>query len=352
MRWRESAALLAGTAATVAGIGLTLIRVLKLGSTRGDVPGLILLAAGIALLVVGTVWLFRGVRRWRRLLAIPAALLWIYYVILPLTVAVYVTHPPPTEVGSRTPGDLGRPYRDVTVPTEDGVRLSGWYLPSSNGAAVVALHGSGETRSGVLEHAVRLAEPGFGVLALDARGHGGSGGTAMDWGWYGTLDVRAGVSFLAGQPEVDPARIGVLGLSMGGEEALTAAAEDPRIRAVVAEGATIRAFSDRHSVPAPALSRWLSTPHWWVQYAAADMMTAARQPIALREAVRRIAPRPVLLIAGTPLEADFSRGYASVAPASTQLWLLPEAGHTRALATHPEEWVERVTVFLDRALGP
>lgn len=351
MRWKASAALLAGTAATVAGIGLTLIRVFKLGPTWGDVPGLILLAAGIALLVVGTVWLLRSVRGWRRLLAIPVALLWIYYVMLPLTVAVYVTHPPPTLVGSRTPENSGRPYRDVIVPTEDGARLSAWYLPSSNGAAVVALHGSGQTRSGVLEHAVRLAEPGYGVLALDARGHGRSGGVAMDWGWYGTLDVRAGVSFLAMQPEVDPARIGVLGLSMGGEEALTAAAEDPRIRAVVAEGATMRAFSDRHSVPAPALSRWLSTPHWWVQYAAADMMTPAHQPIALREALRRIAPRPVLLIAGTPLEADFTSGYASAAPGSTELWLLPEAGHTRALATRPDEWLQRVTAFLDGALA-
>jgi pimeloyl-ACP methyl ester carboxylesterase len=349
-RIRAVVASLGGTVAVVAGVGLTLIRVIKLGLSWGDVPGLILLAAGVALLVLAAVWFLGPIRRWRKLVGLPVGILWVYYVILPLTVAVYTTHVPPTAVGSRTPGDLGLPYRDVAVTTADGVRLSGWYLPSKNRAAVLMLHGSGETRSGVLQHAVRLAEQGFGVLALDARGHGRSAGTAMDWGWFGPLDAEAGVTFLAEQAEVDPGRIGAVGLSMGGEEALTAAASDARIRAVVAEGVTMRSFSDRHSVPAPMVNRLLSTPHWWLQYAAADLMTRAGQPIALEEAMRRIAPRPVLLIAGTQPEVDFNRAYVAAAPASTELWAVADVGHTRALAAHPRRWVERVTSFLEAAL--
>lgn len=349
-RWRGVVALLVGTAAVVAGIGLTLIRVIKFGVSWADVPGLLLLVAGIGFLILAAVWFLGPIRRWRRLVAIPVGLLWIYYLILPLTVAVYATHVPPSALGTRTPADLGRPYEDIAFPTADGVRLSGWYLPSTNRAAVVMLHGSGETRSSVLEHAVRLAERGFGVLALDARGHGKSGGTAMDWGWYGSLDVAAGVAYLSEQPDVDSARIGAVGLSMGGEEALTAAASDARIRAVVAEGATMRAFSDRRSVPAPTVNRLLSTPHWWLQYAAADLMTSAGQPIALEEAMRRIAPRPVLLIAGTAMEEEYNRAFVSAAPASTELWAEPDVGHTRALAIHPRQWVERVTSFLEGAL--
>ena len=130
--------------------------------------------------------------------------------------------------------------------------LSGWYVPSRNGAAVVLLHGAGSTRSAVLPHAVVLADDGFGVLLYDARGHGRSQGRAMDFGWYGDLDVAAAVDFVAGQAGVEPGRVAALGLSMGGEEALGAAASDPRIRAVVAEGATTRVAGDK---------AWLSDVH-------------------------------------------------------------------------------------------
>ena len=60
---------------------------------------------------------------------------------------------------------------------------------------------------------------GYGVLLLDARGHGDSGGRAMDLGWFGDLDVTAAVDHLAARDDVDPDRIGAVGMSMGGEEA-------------------------------------------------------------------------------------------------------------------------------------
>jgi serine aminopeptidase S33 family len=113
----------------------------------------------------------------------------------------------------------------------DGVQLSGSYIPSRNGAAVLTIPGGGETRDGIFDQAVVVARNGYGVLDLDTRGHGPSQGTPMDFGWFGDLDVAAGISFLSAQEEVDPSRITALGLSMGGEEALTAAATDPRLRA-------------------------------------------------------------------------------------------------------------------------
>ena len=65
----------------------------------------------------------------------------------------------------------------------------------------------------------------------------------MELGWYGDQDVSGAVSFVAAQPDVTTA-IGVIGLSMGGEEAIGAAATDDRIDAVVAEGATDRVSGD------------------------------------------------------------------------------------------------------------
>jgi predicted alpha/beta hydrolase len=154
-----------------------------------------------------------------------------------LFVAVLVTNVPPLAVGDARPSDMGFAYEDVEMRTADGVRLVGWYMPSSNGASVVLRAGAGSVRTDVLDHAAVLARGGYGVLMLEARGHGGSGGNANRWGWYGNLDIGAGISFLRSREDVVDDRIGVVGISMGGEEAIGAAGSDQRIRAVVAEGA-------------------------------------------------------------------------------------------------------------------
>src|SRR5690606_31236702 len=198
-------------------------------------------------------------------------------------------------------------YSDVAFPTADGVTLRGWYVPSTNGAAVVLLHGAGSTRSNVLDHATVLADHGYGVLAFDARGHGGSEGRAMDFGWYGDEDIAAAVSFLVDLPDVDAGRIAAVGMSMGGEEAVGAAAADDRIRAVVAEGAQQRVAADK---------AWLSDeygPAGWLQeqldrltYAATDLLTEARPPIALRDAVAATSAPVLLIAAGDEPDEDHS----------------------------------------------
>ena len=67
----------------------------------------------------------------------------------------------------------------------------------------------------------------------------------------------------------------------------------------------------------------------------------------------RIAPRPVLLIAGG-LEQDevpTNRLYADAGGPGVELWELADTGHTAGLRTHPAEYERRTTAFLDRALG-
>jgi len=136
-------------------------------------------------------------------------------------------------------------------------------VPSRNRAAVVVLHGSGTTRSNVLDQAAVLAKHGFGVLMIDARGHGDSGGDAMDFGWHGDDDVGAAARYLMSRADVDPGRIGAVGLSMGGEEAIGATATNRTLRAVVAEGAIGRVAADLG---------WLSDADYDVLAIAADVM--------------------------------------------------------------------------------
>ncbi|MCO1655396.1 alpha/beta hydrolase family protein [Pseudonocardia humida] len=121
------------------------------------------------------------------------------------------------------------PYRseDVTYPA-DGFDLAGTLTtPEGPGpfTAVVMITGSGpqdrdEALAGhkpFLVIADSLTRAGYAVLRVDDRGVGGSGGDYAA-GRYDDMaaDVLAGVSYLAGRPEIDPARIGLFGHSEGG----------------------------------------------------------------------------------------------------------------------------------------
>ncbi len=270
------------------------------------------------------------------------------FVIVPLATAVYGTNAPRPALDATTPADRGFPFVDATFFTTDHVRLSGWYIPSRNGAAIALLHGSGETRSSVLDHAVVLARHGYGVLLFDARGHGRSGGQANEFGWYGDRDTSAAVTYLATRPDVRAGRIAALGESMGGEEAIGAAASDPRIRAVVAEGALGRVPADASWLPYD-LPGLIGRADIWIQSQVTDVLSGAPRPIGLRAAVKEIAPRPVLFIAGKD-EIDGDRGYRDASPGNVRLWELPDTPHTAGLARHPLEWEQRVVTFLDDAL--
>ena len=141
---------------------------------------------------------------------------------------------------------LGLPHARVTFPADDGVRLSGWYVPSRNGAAVVLVHGGGGDRQGTILHARMLAKAGYGVLLYDARGRGESAGHENAAGWQWDRDVRGAVSFLTSRG-ID--HIGLLGLSTGAEAVVTEAASDQRVEAVVADGLQARTAADASHLP-------------------------------------------------------------------------------------------------------
>ena len=237
-------AALAGILAAAFGAGIGIRHLQKTGLSAESITGLALLIIGLALLGFAGVGSWRAISGWRRLWLAPATLLTLI-VIWSITLAVMYTNVPRTALESVTPAYRGLAYTDVAFTTSDGVRLSAWLVPPRNRAAVILLHGAGENRTATLPQAVVLARHGFGSLLVDARGQGRSGGHGMDLGWYGDADVSAAATFLQHRPEIDPAHIAVLGLSMGGEEAIGAAAADHGIHAVVAEGATQRTAADK-----------------------------------------------------------------------------------------------------------
>jgi alpha-beta hydrolase superfamily lysophospholipase len=346
-------AVLIGIVATVAGAGVAIAHIAVAGLDAPAVVSLVVLVTGVVLLVAGGTSLVRATPGWWRLLAPPVAVVTMWFVVFPLTVAVFATHRPPGPPGSATPARFGLAYRDVVFRTSDGVRLSAWYVASRNGAVVVLLPGAGCDRDTLLGQAAVLARHGYGTLLVDTRGHGRSGGQAMDFGWWGDRDCDAAVSYLVRQPGVHAGEIAVLGLSMGGEQAIAAAGSDPRIRAVVAEGVTGMQLADHGWLP-HGIDGVVTRGEEWVMYAAGGLFSGAPRPMPLRDAIRVAAPVPVLIIAGGAAadEPVAARWFQAASPGSVQVWVVPHAGHTAALATQPVAYAARVISFLDAALNP
>ena len=350
---RRRGVLFVAVGSILASVGVGLLpHPIKNGLTLMSAMAIVLLLSGVALVGFGAVWALRGRRR---LGAVAGSV--VTLVVLALTVsivapAVAATSVPSTEITS-TPATVGLEYESATVTTADGVELAVWYLAGTNRAGLVVVHGAGSTRSDVLDQAAVLARNGYTLVLIDARGHGDSGGTAMDFGWYGDLDIAAGVEFLATRAEVDPGRIGVVGFSMGGEEAIGAAAADPRIRAVVAEGATARQATDE---------AWLSDVYggrgWFqeqierVQDGITDYLTEASPPIALRSAVAQSPDTRFLLItAGNVEDEGHAASYIQGGAIDrVTVWNVEGADHTGGHDTRPDDWEQRVVEFLGESL--
>jgi hypothetical protein len=183
------------------------------GPSGDDYTGLLSLVAGLLLLGIGsaTLWTSRRQshnRAWRygrRLLIAVGVVLAAGVVFLPTSVAYVVTHTARAEVPR---AEFGNAFEDVQFRTSDGLLLKGWYIPSQNGAAVIAFPG----RPGPQKQARMLARHGYGVLLFDRRGEGESEGDPNAFGWGGERDLYAAAAVpaaLLAHDVVQPARNGL-----------------------------------------------------------------------------------------------------------------------------------------------
>jgi pimeloyl-ACP methyl ester carboxylesterase len=338
-----------GAVATAVGLALYAAPVALAGVSGSDYTGLLLTAAGLVLVGLAFRVALRGRRRRIKLVAIPVLIVVLVWVIFPALFAGIVTSAPhPTVADARTLGLRGA--RDVTFMAADGVRLAGWYVPGRNGAAVVLMHGSHNSRADTLRHLRLVVAAGYAALAYDARGHGRSGGQTNALGWHADPDVTGAVQFLRRQHGVDPNRIAALGLSMGAEEALRAAADGVPLRAVMADGAGASTLGDMNLTSKGPLAPVLLSATW-LSFRATELISGDDEPAPLKHVVGRIRV-PVLLIASVDAgERKIDDAYRARIGDNATLWYVPDAGHTKALVTHPQAYAARVSAFLATALG-
>jgi pimeloyl-ACP methyl ester carboxylesterase len=214
---------------------------------------------------------------------------------------------------------------------------------------MILLHGSHGTRVDTLPQLRMLAAAGYTVLAYDARGHGRSTGQTNALGWQGVADIAAAIKFLDHQPRVDPHRIAALGLSMGAEEALRAAASRVRLAAIIADGAGASTLGDIELVPHGLEPMFVSVT--WLTMRAVELASGDAEPAQLNAVLNQVHVPVLLITSNARNELKIDKAYRDRIGRQAILWYVSDAGHTRALSAHPRDYAAHVTAFLSAALG-
>ncbi len=346
---RATTALLAGFFGVLAGTE-AVHYTLEVGPSGDDYTGLLSILAGLTLLGLGGVTLWRSRRRddrlwWRygrRLLLTAGTLFFAVAVLFPVAAAYVVTHAARAHV---PPADLGVAHENVQFSTSDGLRLKGWYIPSRNGAAVISFPG----RASSQERAKLLARHGYGVLLFDRRGEGESEGDPNLFGWQGERDIHAAVAFLKSRRDVDPGRIGGIGLSVGGEMMIEAAAESTELKAIVSEGASSRSVRDELANPGGGWSEIIGNG---VATLATAVFTDDLPPATLKSLVPKISGAVFFVYGerGQPAEKPANTAFYAAAHGPKAIWEVPGSGHIGGIEAQPAEYERRIVGFFDRAL--
>ncbi len=273
------------------------------------------------------------------------------------------------EPGEAVKGE-GYTRRKLTFQSEKGQRVPAWLLiPDGEGKrpAVLCLHqttviGKGEpaglNKNEQLHYALHLVRRGYVCLAPDYPSFGdhaydfkkskhASGTIKAVWD-----NIRA-VDYLSSRPDVDPERIGVIGHSLGGHNAMFTACFDTRLKAVVSNCG----FTSFPKYYGGKIKGWTS-PRYMPRLESVYKLDAKGVPFDFPEVVAAIAPRAFL--ASSPLKDDNFEvsGVRDCIAAARPIYTLlgvrdnlqanhPDCGHS-----FPPEARKVAYEFLDRHLKP
>ena len=257
-----------------------------------------------------------------------------------------------------TPSDHGIPFEEVHFPTKNQRRLYGWWIPASHSGGatsphtLILVHGWGRNLERTMPYITHLHPRRYNLLAFDARHHGSSDPDRISSMLKFAEDIMAAVVYVAErQKHSSDAKIGVIGLSVGGAAAIYASAHEPRICCAVAVGAFAHPmdiisyeFKRRH-VPFYPLG-WLVLQY--IQY----RIRARFHAFAPVNHIARSRAR-ILLVHGekdrtVPVE-QAHKLYQAAGSDRVQLLLYPDRGHSDCHES--EGFWEKLEEFLQTCLA-
>lgn len=245
-----------------------------------------------------------------------------------------------------TPFELQTPHQNVEFESDDGLRLQGWwFMREGEEKTIVACSGRFGQKSDLIGIGTGLWRAGFNVIVFDCRGRGESEKGRTSPGFFELRDLRAARNFA--QRSIPGARVALLGYSMGASMAIQLAAEDPRIRAVVADspfaslGDLVAGYYARYFLP----GRWIAA------------LTAFWNRLIFGWNIADLSPeadasephqRPLLIIHGdedSVIPLRHAERIHQAAGARSQLWVAAGVDHCGAYFQNRAVYIQRVADF-------
>lgn len=260
----------------------------------------------------------------------------------------------------------------VVFKTNDGVMLRGIFIPSPNaaGRTIIFCHEYGSDMTSAARFQKFLVPAGFNVFAFDFRGHGQSANldSYVPKQWLTTheiTDLESAIRYVKGRPDVDPSKIGLLGLSRGACACLAVGSRGNGVRAIVADGAF-----DTREILVEYIKRWVSVyailpflhpwlPDWFYRWVAnisirrAEAMAKCRF-VPIEEHMSRLAPPALYMIHGgrdSYVSVEHASRLFRAARAPKEFWVVPNAKHNEGARVAPDEYAQRVTSFFRQYLN-
>ena len=310
-----------------------------------------------------------GSFKWKRYVALTVlTAVFIYFLFtgaISLFYAGAVIHPDSVTV-SAIDKNLAYPYSSVSfksridAASKDSVTLHGWHFNAKKtDRAMIIVHGFGGNRfpfgAETLDLIDALVAIDFNVLVFDLRNSGGSEAGVSAFGLHEKNDVLGAIDFMH---EAGYERLALLGVSTGANTAAIAAAhtltED--VGAIVLDSPItdmsefILRLVRLENPKLPEFPFNYEVPGMVGLYLNGDIRDAN-----LSKNLARYIPRPVLLIHGNNDEIvsmeDINAAYEdymSRAVGKISIWHVPGAGHAECFSYSKDEYLERVTAFLQR----
>ena len=245
----------------------------------------------------------------------------------------------PTKEGPYSPDEYGFRYEDVTFPSEDGVKLHGWFIKALNvekpKGTVVFSHGNAGAVGHHVGFASWLMKGGYQVLLYDYRGFGKSEGKLDRSGML--KDVRGAFAYLKTRKDVDQQKLISFGHSLGGAKSIAALGQKSvkGLRAVISL-AGFASYKDMARIVGGEVGE--------------DLVS---DELSARDFVEKLSPVPLMIVHGkNDRVVPIGQGEVLFKKAKDPktFFKVENGGHNNALAMNEGDYEKKVLAWLDEVL--
>jgi alpha-beta hydrolase superfamily lysophospholipase len=247
---------------------------------------------------------------------------------------------------------LAVPHTSITLKTEDGLTLAGWYAVNKGTAAatakgtIIMFHGHADCRNGIIKEAEAFYAMGYSLLMVDFRAHGQSSGNTCTIGYEEAKDVKAAYDYVVAAGEKN---IVLWGISLGASTIIKAVHDytlkPSKVILEMPFGSlfdAVKGFTRINHVPeepiAALLTFWGGAEHgfWAFGMKPQEYARSLQCPVLLQRGENDIRVT----------ESETQEIYNNITVADKTLVEYANCGHQSLYRKDSVKWVQTVTRFL------